>query len=228
MVLAVLIGFLGILLVMLATRAVAAAPTRRDARAGYLDLCLPLFDRVRKGVAETGFARVSGQYRGQTFDVQVVPDSLSLRKLPCLWVLVTVAERLPLTGTYDVMLRAAGAETFSKFGTLPDHIAVPPGFPEGCTIRTDTPGVLPAAEVIGRYMAGLDAARLKEVVVAPTGVRVVWLVEEADRGRYLLFRDAEMGGVALPSDVLQPLMDGLFDLWAALRADAAPKLRVVG
>ena len=228
MVLAVLIGVLGILLVMLFTRAVAARPTRRDARAGYLDLCLALFDGVRKGVSETGFARVSGQYRGQTFDVQVVPDSLSLRKLPCLWLLVTLPAPLPLRGTYDVMLRATGSETFSKFGTLPDQIAVPAGFPEGCTLRTDAPVPLPNAAAIAQYLAGLDAARVKEVVVAPTGVRVVWLVEEADRGRYLLFRDAEMGGVALPSDVLQPLMEGLCDLWAALRADVAPKLQVVG
>ena len=225
---AVLIGVLGILVVMLSTRAVVSAPARRNARAGYLDLCLPLFAQPLKGVAETGFARVSGHYRGQMFDVQVVPDSLSLRKLPCLWLLVTLVERLPVAGTFDVMLRATGSETFSKFGTLPDQIAVPDGFPEGSTLRTDATGGMPGAALVGRYMAGLDQARLKEVVVAPTGVRVVWLVEEADRGRYLLFRDAEMGAVALSGDVLQPLMDGLCGLWAAVRADAAPTLRVVG
>lgn len=201
---------------------------RSAARAGYLDACLPLFFQPHKAVAETGFARVSGTYRGQMFDVQVVPDSLSLRKLPCLWLLATLAERLPVAGTFDVMLRATGSETFSKFGNLPDQIAVPEGFPEGCTIRTDSADDFPSAAVIGRYMAGLDAARLKEVVVAKTGVRVVWLAEEADRGRYLLFRDAEMGGQPLPPDVLQPLMDGLCGLWADVMAGAGPRKWMTG
>ena len=191
---------------------------RRAARAGYLDLCLPLFDGPVTGVAESGFARISGRYRGQMFDVQVVPDSLNLRKLPCLWLLVSLVEPLPLAGRFDVMLRATGTETFSKFGELPGQIVVPAGFPDGCSIRTDTPGVLPSAGVIGRYMTGLDAGRLKEVVVAGAGVRVVWLAEEADRGRYLLFRDAEMGAAALEPAVLATLMDGLRGLWADMCA----------
>jgi hypothetical protein len=195
---------------------------RSAARAGYLDLCSPLFAQPRKAVADTGFARISGQYRGQVFDIQVVPDSLSLRKLPCLWLLVSLVERLPVAGTFDVMLRATGNETFSKFGDLPDQMTAPPGFPEGCTIRTDA-RTMPGAAVIGRYMAGLDTARLKEVVVAQAGVRVVWLAEQADRGRYLLFRDAEMGDLALQPAVLQPLMDGLCGLWKNVMAEAGAR-----
>lgn len=221
-------GLCAVLLFVALSYSLRSGAARLVARAGYLDACLPLFSQPLKGVAETGFARISGHYRGQMFDVQVVPDSLSVRKLPCLWVLVTIVEPLPVAGTFDVMLRATGAETFSKFGTLPDQIVVPTGYPDGCTIRTDATGAMPGAAVVGRYMAGLDAGRLKEVVVAPSGVRVVWLVEEADRGRYLLFRDAEMGATALSPDVLKPLMDGLCDVWAGLRADVAPKLRVVG
>ena len=196
---------------------------RAAARAGYLDLCLPLFERPIMRVSDTGFARISGQYKGQMFDVQVVPDSLNLRKLPCLWLLVTLVERLPVAGSYNAMMRATGAETFSKFGDLQNQVAVPVGFPEGCTIRTDAVGDWPVSAVSGGYMAGLDTARLKEVVVAKTGVRVVWLVEEADRGRYLLFRDAELGAQALTAAVLAPLMDGLCGLWADVMAGAAPK-----
>ena len=201
---------------------------REAARAEYLDACLTLFTGARKAVAETGFARLSGHYRGQMFDVQVVPDSLNLRKLPCLWLLVTLAERLPVAGIYDAMMRATGTETFSKFGDLPDLIATPAGFPEGCTIRTDGPAGWPGAAVIGRYMAGMDKARLKEVVLAPTGLRVVWLAQEADRGRYLLFRDAELGALALDPLVLAPLMDGLCALWADVMAGAGPKTWVTG
>ena len=38
---------------------------------------------------------------------------------------------------------------------------------------------------------------VKELVISPKGLRLVILAEEADRGRYLLFRDAEMGRMPL-------------------------------
>ena len=215
-------GFFGVLLVWALFQSAKSNDARRKARAGFLDLCLPLFTHPITAVAETGFARISGQYRGQMFDLQVVPDSLSLRKLPCLWLLITVAEPLPVDGTYDVMLRATGAETFSRFGEWPSQIDTPACFPEGCTIRTDAVGPMPAAMAVGHYLSGQDKARLKELVVAPKGLRLVWLLEEADRGRYLLYRDAEMGSQALQADVVLPLMDGLCTLWGDVMAQVDP------
>ena len=41
------------------------------------------------------------------------------------------------------------------------------------------------------------------------------LAEEADRGRYLIFREAEMGRTPLPPARLEPLLDRL----AAIRKD---------
>lgn len=221
-------GLIAVFLVVALSVSSRSNKTRTVARAGYLDLCIPLFVEPRLAIATTGFARISGHYRGQMFDIQVVPDSLALRKLPCLWLLVTLAEKLPVKGTCDIMLRATGTETFSRFGELPYQIKVPNGFPEGCSLRTDMQMVLPAPQAVGQYIAGLDQARLKEVVVAPTGVRLVWLVQEADRGRYLLFRDAELGGAPLPPSALTTLMDGLCGLWQDVRAQAAPEVQIPG
>ena len=83
---------------------------------------------------------------------------------------------------------------------------------------------LPDPSVIARYLNALDYTRLKELAVAQTGLRVVWLAEEADRGRYLLFRDAEMGALPLDPATLQPLMDGLRKLWADLQETTAAKM----
>lgn len=218
------LGFLAALAVGLLWQSAGSSTARARDRAGYLADCLPLFINPIQAVAETGFARVSGMYRGQMFDIQVVPDSLSVRKLPCLWLLVTLPEPFGQQGTVDVMLRATGLETFSRFSSLPDQIAVPAGFPDMCTIRTDRPDALPLPSVVGQYLTGLDQTRLKELVVAPTGLRVVWLAQEADRGRYLLFRDAEMGATPLSPTILRPLMDGLCNLWSDLQVMSAAKL----
>jgi len=58
-------------------------------------------------------------------------------------------------------------------------------------------------------------------VISPKGLRIVILAEEADRGRYLIFREAEMGMEPLPPARLAPLLDRI----ARLREDilALPK-----
>ena len=219
-----LLGLLAVAAAGLLWQSRGASTTRARQRAGYLSQCVPLFSNPIQAVADTGFARISGTYRDQMFDIQAVPDSLSVRKLPCLWLLVTLPDPLARHGTFDVMLRATGLETFSRFSALPDQIAAPAGFPEDCTIRTDRPGDMPDPDVIARYLHGLDSAHLKELVIAPTGLRMVWLAEQADRGQYLLFRDAEMGALPLQPTVLQPLMEGLCDLWAQLQTMSAAEL----
>jgi hypothetical protein len=60
---------------------------------------------------------------------------------------------------------------------------------------------------------------LKEAVLSPKGLRLTWLCEEAHRGRYLIFRDAEMGLAPLAPETLQPLLDALLSLRAALQPE---------
>ena len=169
---------------------------RWAARAGYFDLVAGLFDRVVVQVQPSGFARMTG-YRGSFgFDLQAVPDSLTFRKLPARWVMVTLPALLPLRATLDVMARPAGGEPFSHFATLPHSLPCPATLPEGTAVRSDN-ATLVAAGLLERHAAIFADPRVKELVISPKGLRLVILAEEADRGRYLLFRDAELGGVAL-------------------------------
>jgi hypothetical protein len=197
----------------------ARAKRRALARAGFLDQVAPLFSNLRTEIAPSGFPRLSGWHEGELFDLQVVPDTLTYRKLPALWLLVTLPVPLPVRATMDVILRPCGTEVFSRFRDLPVQVAAPPGFPADCAVRTDDPGAMPDAALVGQHIAQLDQTRLKEVVVSPKGCRIVWLAQEADRARYLLFRDAELGTGALAPDTLLPLLSAL----CALRDDLLPQ-----
>lgn len=189
---------------------------RMARRAAYLDDVESLFSNRLRAVAPTGFPRLSGQHDGALYDLQVVPDTLTYRKLPALWLLVSHIAPLPLRATLDIMLRPMGAESFSHFDTLPIQIAIPAGFPPDCAIRCDDPTAIPDFDLIGRHLAGLDLDGLKELVISPKGLRIVWLAEEADRGRYLIFRDTEMGQTPFAASRLLPLLTALADLHAAL------------
>ena len=59
----------------------------------------------------------------------------------------------------------------------------------------------------------------KEFIYSP---RLMWLAEEAQRGRYLIFRDNEMGLEPFPAATLEPLLDHVFAL-SQYRATATPE-----
>jgi hypothetical protein len=201
----------------------SAIPARKAARAGYFAASTDLMREVRQQVQPTGFARVAGRYRGLNFDLQALPDTLSFRKLPALWVMATVTEPQPLHGEAHVMARPSGMESFSTHAQMPFEVTLPPGFPPHATLRCTDPAALPPAALFARIAPLFAEPKLKEVVLSPKGLRLVLLAEEAERARYLIFRDAELGRSPLPAARLQALLEALSDLHFAqdpLRATA--------
>ena len=195
------------------TRAVLRASRQRiAARAGFFDAVRPLFDRVVIRVEPTGFPRMTGHLGPHAFDLQAVPDSLTFRKLPTLWVLVSLPEPLPVQATLDIMARPSGQEPFSRFADLPQSLPCPATLPEGTAIRSDDGARVPPWDRIARHMGIFADPHVKELLIAPKGLRLVFLADEAERGRYLIFRDAEVGLVALPSARLSPLLQSLLAL----------------
>lgn len=187
----------------------AAAQARSSARLDYFAVCAPLFSAVRIRATDHGFARLNGHRSGHLVDLQAVPDTLTFRKLPSLWLMVTLPTPQPVAASADFMARPTGTEVFSNFGSLPVQVATPPGFPTDVAVRTDDPAGLPQGAVLDAVRAAFFSPRVKEVLVSPRGLRLVWLAEEADRSRYLIFRDAELGMRPLPPEVLTPLLDHL-------------------
>lgn len=198
------------------TRALRDGRQRAALRAAFLDEVQELFSGGLKKLNADGFPRISGTYRDHTFDVQLVPDTLNFRKLPSLWLLVSLPEQMPVRATFDLMMRPRGIEMFSKFNELPVQMAADPAFPHDCAVRTDAPEFLPPRQLLLKHTAILDDQRAKELLISPRGLRIVWLAEEANRGNYLLFRDSEMGRSPFPAAQAKPLLDYLIDLRADL------------
>ncbi len=195
----------------------AAGRARRAARAAYFAEVAGLLDQPFVKVQPTGFARLAGQRAGLRFDLQALPDTLTFRKLPALWVLITLTERIEVGTELHIMARPTEAETFSHYGLMPQSVALPPGFPGDCGLRCEDALLLPPREVIASLAGWFNDPRVKEVVIAPHGLRLVLLAEEAERGGYLLFRDAEMGRRPLAAGRVLPHLAAL----ALLRDDLA-------
>jgi hypothetical protein len=206
---------LAVLGLWLTLRLVRASRDRKEARAGYFNAVKPLFDGGETRLQPTGFPRMTGRRAGLAFDLQAIPDTLTFRKLPALWVLVTLPEPLPLQATLDLMARPSGNESFTRFGALPLSLPTPDDLPGDVAIRSDDAARIPPADLVARHAGLFTDTTVKELVLSPKGLRIVILAEEADRGRYLIFRDAEMARTPLAPARLEPVLDRL----AALRKD---------
>lgn len=211
----VLIVALGLLIWFLFTarRFWLAAMQRRSARAGYLAEAEALLTAPRRQMQDSGYLRVAGHWQGAAFDLQVVPDTLSYRKLPCLWLLVSRTDAMPaLHGEVRIMARASGLEAFSTFSTLPVEVSLPPGFPPDCTLRCTDPQHMPPLVVLNHVASLMADPRVKEVVLSPKGLRVVILAEEGARGAYLIHRDAEFATAPIAAALVSRRMQDLLDL----------------
>lgn len=202
----------GALAFWLGWRLVHETRARATARAAYFDAVKPLFDAGETRVQPTGFPRMTARKGGLTFDLQALPDMLTFRKLPALWVIVTLPEPLPIEATLDLMTRPSGNEPFTRFTTLPQSLPGLPGLPKEVAIRSDDARRCPPESLILRHADIFDDPMVKELVISPKGLRIVMLAEEADRGRFLIFREAEMGRQPLDSARLAPLLDRLHTL----------------
>ena len=191
------------------------ARNRSRARAEYFSACATMFGHVVQRVEPSGFARLSGLFERRRFDLQALTDSLTFRKLPALWVMVSLPEPLPLQATLDIMVRPTGNETFSHFSTLPQALPCPAFLPQGTGLRSDSAAKVVPQSLIERHAGLFQDVRVKELLISPKGLRVVVLADEAERGAYLMFRDAELGRTPLPAQRLKPLLAAL----TALQAD---------
>ncbi|MCW1920663.1 hypothetical protein NX862_18050 [Rhodobacter sp. KR11] len=170
------------------------------ARRGYFDALSPRLTRVMP----SGFARASLTRHGLRFDLQLIPDALAIRKLPCLWLMITLTEAQNRRTETRIMARASGLEPFSHFADLSHEAALPPGFPPDCTARSTEPTLIPAT--LAPLMAD---PRAKELTLSPQGLRLVVLAEEAPRSAYLLFREAQFPNLPPDTARIEALMTTL-------------------
>lgn len=185
---------------------------RAPARAAFLSQTLPLFDRVTTQIAPNGFPRMTAHQGDLAFDLQLVQDSLTFRKLPTLWLMVTLPQPMPLTAQMHIMARPTGFEPFSNFKSLHQTVDLP--LPADCVARCDDPDQVPP--LVARHCGIFADPWVKELVISPKGLRIVILADEAARTNYLIFRDAELGITPLPQARLQPILAALTTLRAEI------------
>ncbi len=198
------------------TRAKATAAA--EGFAASVAAAVPGARDVSTGTA--GVTVFAGRRNGERVQVATIVDTLATRKLPALWLTVTVTEEVAIAGVFDLMMRPGSPTTFSNFDHLPVTLPTPRSYPEGAVIRTGQAGVHLPLEIIAEHLGPFDDGRAKELLVTGSGVRLVWLLAEGDRARYGVFRQAAFPAMQLDPELIERLLAQASGLRAAINAAA--------
>lgn len=190
----------------------------RAARRSLLNDCLGLLVQERVEYGGDGFPRLTGTRAGRSVRAELIPDTMTIKRLPQLWLSVTVLEPLPTAASLAVLVRPSGNDFYSLTGQLETALDPPPALPWEVMARGSggNPQTLlnSMAPLIGAILAD---PRIKEVAITRKGLRIIRQAGEGRRGEHLLLRQAVFAGAAVPAADLQSLLDSLDGLHTAVR-----------
>ncbi|GLS23236.1 hypothetical protein GCM10007874_62560 [Labrys miyagiensis] len=185
--------------------------------------CLPLLDAGAITLGRDGFPCLTGRIAGRQIRAELLPDTLTIRRLPQLWLSLTILTPLPATSSLGVLVRPSGSEFYARTPELPLRLDVPAPFPAEAMLRGSGPGASALLPRISKaFAAFLKDARVKEIMLTPRGLRVVHQVAEGQRGAHLLLRQCDFGDARVETTTFLRLYDGLEAIAAAVEPSARP------
>jgi hypothetical protein len=185
-------------------------------RAAFFADCLSLFDKYRVTQDDIYFPVLEGTYRGFAFRLEPLVDHVVFRKIPSLWLKVTLVAPVGYAGIFDLLMRAQGSEFYSPFGDLGHHLNVPAGWPADASIGSDDPEAMPPLDLIAPHIRLFADLRMKEMLITPRGVRLVYQAQQAERIYYTVLRQIEFAEERMPASLARRLLDAAIDVYRAV------------
>ncbi|VFU09721.1 hypothetical protein [Methylocella tundrae] len=169
--------------------------------------CLPLLERSEIRIRPDGWGELHGFADGRAVSITPFSETLAFRRLPQLWIAVTAHCDLRARGVLDVVRRSTNAEFYAPAADLPTRFAAPAQWPPDTLVKGNGAAAPSTLALLTEPLSLLFAdARVKEALVAPRGVRIVYQAREGVRGAYLLFRQSRFSVDRLHPDEVSPLI----------------------
>jgi hypothetical protein len=185
-------------------------------RAAYFDDALSLFDSYRVVQDGKAWPILTGRYRGVAVRLEPVPDDMTWRKVPSLWLKATLLSPNPSRGTLGILARPRGGEFYSPTPEMAHRLAVPAAWPSDLLFCTDDMETLPEIDQLTPEMAVFDDPRMKDLVITPKGVRLVYQSAQAERAHYLVLRQARFLNNKADAALVRALLDRAISVAASV------------
>ncbi|HEV2501947.1 MAG TPA: hypothetical protein VGV39_02670 [Mesorhizobium sp.] len=197
--------FAAVAVTALATVAIRDRRKLAEQRRSLLDQAANILGNSRIRLARDGFPMLDGNLSdGRRLRVELIADTLVCRRLPQLWLKLTLTEHSPQSRpSIGALSRPTGAEFYSLVHELAEWVS-PPQTDASILIRSD--GTATAAEIersSSIFTALLRNPAVKEAVITAKGVRLIRQAAEGDRGAHLLLRQVRFPIEAISPDLLR-------------------------
>lgn len=190
-------------------------------RSGLLEPAASLIDQCERSLDPLGFPVLRGLFARHPIEVGLIVDAVAVRRLPSLWLSVTVKAPLPNVPTVDLLARAHNTEFYSPAERLPERLLPPADWPQHIQIKSDA-GNADLASIAQEAADYFAEPRAKEMLITRRGVRLVFQLDQARRGDYLMLRSARFDTAAVAPEAVLALMQRAVALHARLRDEAYP------
>jgi hypothetical protein len=176
-----------------------------EARNSVFDDCETLLKQAKKTHDQAKLPVLYGRYEGYEVALSVVEDTIAWRKLPPLWLLIKVVANTPITGSLDLIVRPANNEFYSPSWQWDGNLSIPPNWPQHAILKYQQQAVDVA--LLDPFVPSLFAdAKMKELLVTPSLLRLTYMLQQAERGEYLIMRNAVFAQAPIKRDVLEVLL----------------------
>ena len=176
--------------------------------------CLPLLDTPSLIQDGPDYPQLAGTYNGLPVKLELIADHASFRKLPVLWLSVTVEVPLAITGVFDLMMRSQNTEFFSPHGELPQTLPTPAGWPvAGLARYKDFQSTHTIVEKLTPHVRFFsEDLKSKELLISPRGVRIVYMIDQAQWSHYLVLRHPMFENDVVDPDLVTNLIQRILSV----------------
>jgi hypothetical protein len=198
-----------------------------QARAQLLDEAARTIPESLITHGEDGFPDLTAHLEdGRRWKAEIVADSLVPRRLPQLWLKLTLFEMEERPRPHiGILTRPTGSEFYSMVQDMPDRL-LPPFHPDGPLMMRGRR--VPQQEVVrlgAAFQALLSDPLLKEAAATSRGVRIVRRLSEGGRGAHMVFRQMRFPLSAVPCGAIDRALDDACFLGEAADAPTVQKGR---
>jgi hypothetical protein len=176
-------------------------------RAAMFDQCKQLFSDVSVSQDDVNFPVLTGCYRGLPVKLEPVADHVGYRKLPSLWLLVTVRGEIPYEGVFDFLVRPQNIEFFSPSDRLEFQLEQPAHWPQYAVLKTNNVEKMPPVAMLEKHIDLFQDDKAKELLVTPGGVRIVYQANQANQNSYRTLRSLAFDDLVLKPERVTDLLD---------------------
>ena len=192
------------------------------ARRSILDSVAGQLDGATLTLDLSGFPKLNGTLHGDAVRVALIPDTMTIRRLPQLWLEVTLLCDLPLAGSsFAALVRPSGNDYYSLTERFTSQLLPPRSFPAECLVKGESASSQTTLDCVAECASRLFSdPKVKEFAATQNGLRIIRQLAEGKRGEHLLLRQSVFVDARAEPRDLDHMTTALQDLKTLLASPA--------